>query len=82
MMVYVIGNGFVNWVADNDSEKNVKFAAQQQHMDMLKRIGAPTDLYSHPCRGRRVLSLLVCGTSYNGAHGPTISFIVCSVCDS
>ena len=37
-------NGFVNWVADHDSEKNVKFAAQQQHMDMLERIGAPTDL--------------------------------------
>lgn len=37
-------NGFVNWVADNDSERNVKFAAQQQHMDMLERLGAPTDL--------------------------------------
>jgi predicted DCC family thiol-disulfide oxidoreductase YuxK len=36
--------GFVNWVADNDAERNIKFAAQQQHMDMLERLGAPTDL--------------------------------------
>ena len=34
----------MNWVADNDAERNVKFAAQQQHMDMLERLGAPTDL--------------------------------------
>eukprot|EP00941_MAST-03F_sp_MAST-3F-sp1_P004356 g4356.t1 len=37
-------DGFVNFVADGDSKRNVKFAAQQKHMDLLRRVGAPTDL--------------------------------------
>jgi predicted DCC family thiol-disulfide oxidoreductase YuxK len=37
-------NGFVNFVADHDSKKNVLFGAQQKYMDMLETRGAPTDL--------------------------------------
>ena len=37
-------DGFVNFVADGDSQRRVRFGAQQKHMDMLERIGAPTDL--------------------------------------
>ena len=37
-------NGFVNFVADHDSKKNVVFGAQQKYMDMLETRGAPTDL--------------------------------------
>ena len=37
-------DGFVNFVYDGDSGARVKFGAQQNHMDLLSRIGAPTDL--------------------------------------
>lgn len=37
-------NTFVNIVADGDSKRNVKFGAQQKHMDLLDRLGAPKDL--------------------------------------
>mgnify|MGYP006095827927 CR=1 FL=1 len=37
-------NGFVNFVADHDSEKKVIFGPQQKYMDMLETRGAPTDL--------------------------------------
>jgi len=37
-------DGFVNFVADGDSQRRVRFGAQQKHMDLLARIGAPTDL--------------------------------------
>ena len=37
-------DGFVNFVADHDSDRLVKFGAQQKHMELLERAGAPTDL--------------------------------------
>ena len=37
-------NGFINFVADGDSQRRVKFGAQQKHMELLERVGAPTDL--------------------------------------
>ena len=37
-------DGFVNFVADHDSLRRVKFGAQQTHEELLARIGAPTDL--------------------------------------
>jgi predicted DCC family thiol-disulfide oxidoreductase YuxK len=37
-------NGFVNFVADHDANKNVLFGAQQKYMTMLEKRGAPTDL--------------------------------------
>uniref|UniRef100_A0A6V4C9H8 Thiol-disulfide oxidoreductase DCC n=1 Tax=Prymnesium polylepis TaxID=72548 RepID=A0A6V4C9H8_9EUKA len=37
-------DGFVNFVADSDSAMRVRFGAQQKHMDLLERVGAPTDL--------------------------------------
>jgi len=37
-------DGFVNFVADGDSAMRVRFGAQQKHMDLLERVGAPTDL--------------------------------------
>ena len=37
-------DGFVNFVADGDSAMKVRFGAQQKHMDLLERVGAPTDL--------------------------------------
>ena len=37
-------DGFVNFVYEGDSLGRVKFGAQQKHMDLLERIGAPTDL--------------------------------------
>ena len=37
-------DGFVNFVADHDAERRVRFGAQQKHEDLLTRIGAPTDL--------------------------------------
>jgi len=37
-------DGFVNFVADGDSQRRVKFGAQQRHEDLLRRVGAPTDL--------------------------------------
>ena len=37
-------DGFVNFVAEHDSGRRVRFGAQQKHMEMLERIGAPTDL--------------------------------------
>ena len=37
-------DGFVNFVADHDSERNVKFGAQQKHQELLERVGAPVDL--------------------------------------
>lgn len=37
-------DGFVNLVADNDSERRVKFGAQQKHEELLRRVGAPVDL--------------------------------------
>ena len=37
-------DGFVNFVADGDSERRVRFGAQQKHMELLERVGAPTDL--------------------------------------
>lgn len=37
-------DGFVNFVADHDAGRRVKFGAQQKHYDLLARIGAPTDL--------------------------------------
>lgn len=37
-------DGFVNFVADGDSAHRVRFGAQQKHMELLERVGAPTDL--------------------------------------
>lgn len=40
-------DGFVNFVADGDSappSNRVRFGAQQKHMELLERVGAPTDL--------------------------------------
>jgi predicted DCC family thiol-disulfide oxidoreductase YuxK len=37
-------DGFTHFVADHDALRRVKFGAQQKHMDVLERIGAPTDL--------------------------------------
>ena len=37
-------DGFVNFVADGDSQRRVRFGAQQKHMELLERVGAPTDL--------------------------------------
>ena len=37
-------DGFINFVADHDSERRVKFGAQQKHVDLLARVGAPLDL--------------------------------------
>lgn len=37
-------DGFINFVADGDSERRVKFGAQQKHGDLLRRVGAPVDL--------------------------------------
>ena len=37
-------DGFVNFVADGDSARRVRFGAQQKHQELLARIGAPTDL--------------------------------------
>ena len=37
-------DGFVNFMADSDSQHRVKFGAQQKHMELLERVGAPTDL--------------------------------------
>ena len=40
-------DGFVNFVADGDAEPpnhRVRFGAQQKHMELLERVGAPTDL--------------------------------------
>jgi len=36
-------DGFVNFVADGDSARRVRFGAQQRHLELLARIGAPTD---------------------------------------
>ena len=36
--------GFINFVADHDSEHRVKFGAQQKHEELLRRVGAPVDL--------------------------------------
>jgi len=62
-------DGFVNFVADHDPLRNVKFGAQQKHMEILKRIGAPTDLstlvlvqgdvfYTHSSAALRTAALL------------------------
>ena len=37
-------DGFINFVADGDSQHRVKFGAQQKHEDLLTRVGAPVDL--------------------------------------
>ena len=40
-------DGFVNFVADGDGappSNRVRFGAQQKHMELLERVGAPTDL--------------------------------------
>ena len=37
-------NGFVNFVSTHDTDKKVKFGAQQKYMEMLETRGAPTDL--------------------------------------
>ncbi|KAL1505036.1 hypothetical protein AB1Y20_008803 [Prymnesium parvum] len=37
-------DGFVNFVADGDHAMRVRFGAQQHHMDLLRTVGAPTDL--------------------------------------
>lgn len=37
-------DGFINFVADGDSARRVKFGAQQKHEDLLRRVGAPVDL--------------------------------------
>mmetsp|Transcript_1646 Transcript_1646/g.2251 ORF Transcript_1646/g.2251 Transcript_1646/m.2251 type:complete len:193 (+) Transcript_1646:77-655(+) len=37
-------NGFVNFVADHDENHSVIFGAQQDHIELLEKIGAPTDL--------------------------------------
>eukprot|EP00967_Tisochrysis_lutea_P122390 scaffold202499_cov26-Tisochrysis_lutea.AAC.1 len=62
-------DGFVNFVADHDSFRLVKFGAQQRHMEILERIGAPTDLstlvlvqgdafYTHSSAALRTIALL------------------------
>ena len=38
-------DGFVNFVADHDSDRLVKFGAQQKHMELLKRAGALEQLH-------------------------------------
>eukprot|EP00411_Alexandrium_monilatum_P013350 CAMPEP_0175280978 /NCGR_PEP_ID=MMETSP0093-20121207/50855_1 /TAXON_ID=311494 /ORGANISM="Alexandrium monilatum, Strain CCMP3105" /LENGTH=205 /DNA_ID=CAMNT_0016576087 /DNA_START=22 /DNA_END=636 /DNA_ORIENTATION=- len=37
-------DGFINFVADGDSARRVKFGAQQKHEELLRRVGAPVDL--------------------------------------
>lgn len=37
-------DGFINFVADGDSTRRVKFGAQQKHQELLVRVGAPLDL--------------------------------------
>ena len=37
-------DGFINFVADHDGERRVKFGAQQKHVELLARVGAPLDL--------------------------------------
>mmetsp|Transcript_3943 Transcript_3943/g.5691 ORF Transcript_3943/g.5691 Transcript_3943/m.5691 type:complete len:193 (+) Transcript_3943:51-629(+) len=37
-------NGFVNFVADHDKNRKVIFGSQQENMELLEKIGAPTDL--------------------------------------
>ena len=40
-------DGFINFVADGDEappNNRVRFGAQQKHMELLERVGAPTDL--------------------------------------
>eukprot|EP00936_MAST-01D_sp_MAST-1D-sp1_P002503 g2503.t1 len=37
-------DGFVNFVADGDSARNVRFGAIQKHTELLEQRGAPTDL--------------------------------------
>ena len=37
-------DGFVNFVADGDPHRRVKFGAQQKHGELLDRVGAPHDL--------------------------------------
>ena len=37
-------DGFINFVADHDSARRVKFGAQQKHGELLERVGAPVDL--------------------------------------
>merc|ERR1719198_515749 len=39
-----LSDGFINFVADGDSERRVQFGAQQKHEELLKRVGAPVDL--------------------------------------
>ena len=62
-------DSFVNFVADHDALRNVKFGAQQKHMEILTRIGAPTDLstlilvqgdvfYTHSSAALRTAALL------------------------
>lgn len=62
-------DGFINFVADHDSDRNVKFGAQQKHQELLTRIGAPTDLstvvliqgdrfYTHSSAALRTVALM------------------------
>ena len=37
-------DGFVNFVADGDSARNVRFGPIQKHTELLEQRGAPTDL--------------------------------------
>jgi predicted DCC family thiol-disulfide oxidoreductase YuxK len=62
-------DGFVNFVADHDALRRVKFGTQQKHMAILERIGAPTDLstlvlvqgdafHTHSAAALRTMALL------------------------
>ena len=62
-------DGFVNFVAAGDSQRRVKFGAQQKNMELLERVGAPTDLstlvliqgpvfYTHSAAALRTLALM------------------------
>lgn len=37
-------DGFVNFVADHDSARLIRFGALQKHAELIAKVGAPTDL--------------------------------------
>jgi len=62
-------DGFVNFVAAGDSDRRIKFGAQQKNMELLERVGAPTDLttlvliqgdtfHTHSAAALRTLALM------------------------
>ena len=70
-------NGFVNW-SRTTTLSATSSSRQQQHMDMLERLGAPESLHAHPRGRRRVLPVLVRGAAHDGAHGPALPLTLCA----